>query len=117
MKSLISKITPETPTSDTQAVEEVNALEQQKELEATERRQEHKRREVLRTIFAIGVECIVVLMFLLILIALVVVALHHLAPATWHWMDDEALGTVTTVLFSGTLYVFLGLYVRDRVSS
>ena len=32
-------------------------------------------------------------------------------------MDDEALGTVSTVLFSGTLYVFLGLYVRDRVSS
>ena len=56
-------------------------------------------------------------MFLLIAVALVIVAWHYLAPAAWHWMDDEALGTVSTVLFSGTLYVFLGLYVRDRVSS
>ena len=56
-------------------------------------------------------------MFILIAVALIAVAWHYLAPASWHWMDEEALGTVSTVLFSGTLYVFLGLYVRDRVSS
>lgn len=118
MESSIPPISPEqTPENDTQALEEVKALEQQKQLEATERRQEHQRREVLRTVFARGVGYIVAILFLLIAVALVVVAWHYLAPAAWHWMDDEALGTVSTVLFSGTLYVFLGLYVRDRVSS
>lgn len=117
MKSAIPPIPPEkAPEQDAQAQEEVEALEQ-KELEATARRQEHQRREGLRTVFATGVGYIVALMFLLIAVALVIVAWHYLAPATWHWMDEEALGTVTTVLFSGTLYVFLGLYVRDRVSS
>ena len=64
-----------------------------------------------------GIGTIVALLFLLTAVALVVVAWHYLTPAAWHWMDDDALGTVSTLLFSGTLYVFLGLYVRDRVSS
>lgn len=117
MESSIPPIPPErTPERDAQAQQEVKALEQ-RELDATERRQEHQRREVLRTVFARCVGYIVALMFFLIAVALVVVAWHYLAPSAWHWMDDEALGTVSTVLFSGTLYVFLGLYVRDRVSS
>ena len=118
MEPSIPRIPPEqTPERDAQAKEEVKALKEQREFDATERRQEHQRREVLRTVFARGVGYIVALMFFLIAVALVVVAWHYLAPSDWHWMDDEALGTVSTVLFSGTLYVFLGLYVRDRVSS
>lgn len=117
MESSIPPIPPErTPARDVQAQEEVEAVEQ-KELEATERRREHERREDLRAVFAKGVGCLVALMFALIALALFAVAWHYLTPASWHWMDEEALGTVSTVLFSGTLYVFLGLYVRDRVSS
>lgn len=116
MKSSIRIPHERTPARDAQAQDEVEALEK-KDLEATERRQEHQRREVLRTVLARGVGYIVALMFLLIAVALVAVAWHYLAPAAWHWMDDEALSTVSTVLFSGTLYVFLGLYVRDRVST
>lgn len=117
MESSIPPIPPEkTPERDVQAQEELDAADR-KILDATERRQEHQRREDLRAVFAKGVGCLVALMFILIAVALIAVAWHYLAPASWHWMDEEALGTVSTVLFSGTLYVFLGLYVRDRVSS
>lgn len=105
------------PSSDARAQEEADAFALRRELEATERRQEHLRAEKLRNLFAIGVRCLVALIFFLVACALIVVALHYLTPASWHWMEDEALGTVSTVLFSGTLFVFLGLYVRDRVSS
>lgn len=107
----------EEPSSDAIAKEEVDALALQKNLEATERRQEHLRREKLRVLFARGVMCLVAIIFFLVACALFVVAWHYLTPASWHWLEDEALGTVSTVLFSGTLFVFLGLYVRDRVSS
>ena len=107
----------EEPSSDEKAEEEVDALSLRRELEATEKRQEHLRAEKLRNLFARGVRYLVALIFVLVALALLFVALHYLTPASWHWMEDEALGTVSTVLFSGTLFVFLGLYVRDRVSS
>ena len=53
--------------------------------------------------------------FTLICIAVFVVAWHYLTPESAHWMGDEQLRTVTTVLFSGTLYAIVGLYIRDRV--
>jgi len=117
MASSIPPIPPEEePSSDARAGEEVDALGR-RELEATERQQEHLRGEKLRNLFAIGVMCLVALIFVLVGCALVIVTWHYLAPTWLHWMEDEALGTVSTVLFSGTLFVFLGLYVRDRVSS
>ena len=117
--SSIPPILPEEeePSRDDRAKEEVDALALRRELEATERRQEHLRAEKLRNLFAKGVRCLITLIFSLVACALIVVAWHYLTPASWHWVEDEALGTVSTVLFSGTLFVFLGLYVRDRVSS
>lgn len=107
----------EEPSSDARAEKEVDALALRSELDATETRQEHQRREKLRALFAKGVAYLVALVFFLVGCALLVVAWHYLTPASWHWMEDKALDTVSTVLFSGTLFVFLGLYVRDRVST
>lgn len=116
--SRVPPIPPEKePSTDATAQKEVDALELRLELEATEARQEHLRREKLRALFAKGVVCLVALVFLLVGCALIAVAWHYLTPVRWHWMEEEALGTVSTVLFSGTLFVFLGLYVRDRVST
>ena len=102
------------PDKDAHAQEEVEALERE-DLEAVERRQEHQRRERLRSLFANGVMALIVVIFVLVAFALVSVAWHYLGPSQAHWMDDDALGTTSTVLFSGTLFVFLGLYIRDRV--
>lgn len=116
--SSIPPIPPEeAPSDDARAKEEVDALALRSELHATETRQEHQRREKLRAIFAKGVALLVILVFILVGFALLFVAWHYLTPASRHWMEDEALDTVSTVLFSGTLFVFLGLYVRDRVST
>ena len=109
-------IRPEqTPQEDGQAQREVEALEDQRELEADQRRQEHRRREKLRGAFAFGVRILLGVIFFLVANALWIVAWHYLMPESGHWMTDDALKTASTVLFSGTLFVFLGLYVRDRV--
>lgn len=108
-------IRPEkTPDEDARAQEELRALESQ-QLEADRQRREHARQEKLRNVFAACVRSLLVLVFILVALALVSVAWHYLTPASGHWMTAEALKTVSAVLFSGTLFVFLGLYVRDRI--
>ena len=102
------------PADDVKAEREARAIEKQA-LEADGQRQEHVRREKLRGVFAFCVRVFVVLVFLLIAAALLILAWHYLAPARMHWIADDALEKVSTVLFSGTLFVFLGLYIRDRV--
>ena len=117
MASHIQIPADEEPSSDAIAQDEVDAFALRKELEVTELRQEHQRTERLRIWFAIGVRLLVAIIFFWIAIALSVVAWHYLTPESLQWMEPDALGTVSTVLFSGTLFVFLGLYVRDRVTS
>ena len=102
------------PEEDAQAKKELQALEAQR-LEADRQRKEHTRLEKLRGVFAFGVRFLLVLIFLLLANALWIVSWHYLMPESLHWMTDDALKTVSTVLFSGTLFVFLGLYVRDRI--
>lgn len=99
---------------DARAKQEVEALESQA-LGADRQRKEHARQEKLRNVFAFCVRVLLALIFFLVATALVCVAWHYLMPESRHWMPEGALKTVSTVLFSGTLFVFLGLYVRDRV--
>ena len=118
MDSNIPPIQPEKkPREDEQAQAEIDALNEQRKLDSDEKRQEHHRREELRAVFARGVRWLVVLAFILLGLALLVVTWHYLAPSSLHWVEDDDLSTVRTVLFSGTLFGFLGLYVRDRVSN
>ena len=111
----VLSIRPErVPAEDIQAKWEIQALEKQ-ELDADRRRREHARQEKLRGVFAFGVRALVVLIFLVIVAALLSLVWHYLAPAHMHWIADDALEKVGTVLFSGPLFVFLSLYIRDRV--
>lgn len=80
------------------------------------RRQEHKRSERIRNVFGWGTVVLLVLGFVIIGTSLLSVAAHYLLPDCCHWMGDEELDAITTVLFSGGLYAFLGLYVRDRIA-
>ena len=101
-------------TENQQAHKESRAMEKQN-LEDQKQRQEHKRQEWLRGVFALGVIGLLILIFVLIGLALLAVTWHYIAPVKLHWIPDAKLKTISTVLFSGTLFVFLGLYVRDRV--
>ena len=118
MDSNIPPIQPEKkPREDEQAQAEIDALNEQRKLDSDEKRQEYQRREKLRAVFARGVRWLVGLVFILVAAALLIVAWHYLGPSCLHWMGEESLSTVSTVLFSGTLFGFLGPYVRDRVSA
>ena len=96
------------------AQEEELAIQQDR-LESNKQHKEHIRQESLREAFAKWVNRLLILIFALIGLALLSVVFHHLAPVCWRWMPEDDVNTVSTVLFSGTLFVFLGLYVRDRV--
>ena len=104
---------PET-SDDSQARSESSALQKQ-HLEDDRQWNEHGRQEKLRTVFAWGVIITLSLVFILIGAAMFIVVFHYLAPVHLHWVDKGDLKTVSTVLFSGTLFAFLGLYVRDRI--
>ena len=99
---------------DPQAQRERGAAEQQA-LEADRRRQEHRRQEKLRDVFAFGVRVLLVVVFILLAATLVALAWHYIGSPEYLWIPDDKLETISTVLFSGTLFVFLGLYIRDRV--
>ena len=109
------EIKPESQTDgDLQAIGESHAIKRQ-DLDADKQRNEHGRQENLRTVFAVCVNITITLVFGLICTALLVVAFHYLAPEDEHWVNPDKIKTVSTILFSGTLFAFLGLYVRDRV--
>ena len=100
---------------DRRTKRELEALEQQQELDARSHAREHTRKEELRDLFALGVRWVLQLVFVLIGAALICLAWHYLAPPEWGWMPEDNMETITTALFSGTLFGFLGLYVRDRI--
>ena len=97
-----------------QAQEESYNIENQ-DLKADRHRKEHSRTEQLRNVFSMGVVALVRLIFILVGLALLIVALHYFLPNNLHWVEDGKLRQISTVLFSGTLFAFLGLYVRDRI--
>ena len=99
---------------DSQAKAETLALQTQN-LEVDKQAKEHLRQEKLRGVFSYCVIAILVLIFVLVGLSIISVVFHYLAPEKWHWMEPGNVKTVSTALFSGTLFVFLGLYVRDRV--
>lgn len=106
------------PTKDDEAQQEVRAYNEQKqesELSTDKRREEHRRTEKLRDLFSSCVLILVSVVFFLVGLALMLASWHYLASPSWHWMDEGKLNTVSTMLFSGTLFAFLGLYVRDRI--
>ena len=105
---------PSIESAANKAQSESAALQKQ-ELDAASHRKEHGRQEKLRDVLALCVNAILVLIFVLIGASIFLVVWHHLAPERWQWMDDQSLETVSTVLFSGTLFTIIGQYVRDRV--
>lgn len=100
------------PLNDEEATQEIQALEEQK-LENEKR--ELSRKELLRDTFAKCVRAFVYFAFALLCVTLSIVAFHYLGPEHWKWVTRDDLDTVTTVVFSGGIYAFIFLYIRDRI--
>ena len=105
---------PNLESSAKKAQSETTALQKQ-QLDAVSHRKEHGRKEKLRDVLAFCVNAILVLIFVLIAVSIICVVWHHLAPEHWQWMSGESMETVSTVLFSGTVFTIIGQYIRDRV--
>ncbi|NYZ16633.1 hypothetical protein HL658_29155 [Azospirillum sp. RWY-5-1] len=87
---------------DDKAEKEANAIARG-DLEDIASKKEHGRREEIRdellwhakwTIRFVGAMCI---------LAVAVFSFHYLAPANWHWLNEDQLGSVKTFLFSGAV--------------
>lgn len=121
MEDLDSKIRTEAlPKQDEYAKAEIESVErkrdiEEKTLDSLGRKKEYERKEKLRDVFGMGARCLLGLGFFIVGISLMLVAWHYLTPDSWHWMLGDRLDTMRTALFSGGLFAFLGLYVRDRI--
>lgn len=71
--------------------------------------------EEIRDVFGAGAKWLLRLVFAIACASLLTVAWHYVMPPSWHWVLPDRLDTMSTVLFSGGLFVFWGLYIRDRI--
>lgn len=87
------------------------------QLELESKKSEHDRSERLKEWFGWGTSFLLVLAFLLIGVALLSIGWHYLTPKNWHWLEEQTLDTIANTLFSGSLFAFFGLYIRDRINT
>ena len=115
-KSVDASIRPEEvpKIADPRAEGEMNAFKKQ-ELSAESQRNEHNRNEKLRNELAWIVRRLLAVIFILVVIALLILAWHYLGPENLKWMSDENLGIVSAILSSGTISALLVHYVRNRI--
>ena len=79
---------------------------------------EYNRNEKLRNIWAWCVIAFVVVSAAVLIIAVLSVAWHYLAPAQWSWLNDAQLHSVRSFLFSGAVVGAVGFvssYLRKRL--
>ena len=108
-------ISPESPPgTDVTATTEQNDIDRGR-LDRESQLAEHKRSERLRDYFGYGTIGLLCTAFILIFFAILSVGWHYLTPTEWHWLEKATLDTLTTTIFSGSLFVFFGLYIRDRL--
>ena len=101
-------------TADPRTEREMSALKTQA-LSAESQRNEHNRNEKLRNVIAWGVWGLLSVIFILVAIALLILAWHYLGPEDRKWMSDENRMFVGAILSSGTISAFLGHYLRIRI--
>ena len=84
-------------------------------LEEESKRLEHRRSERLRDYIHGAMLGVVLVIGVLIGIAIVVVAWHHLVPESWCWLSGTQLGVLETFLFSGALVSGGARYITARM--
>ena len=92
------------------AKKEEEAYSKKRNLEKADR--EHKRNERIRDVIAGGTLWLIRAIILSVFITVIVVAFHHLAPDRWHWLSEDQLTDLRTVLFSGAVVGAVSSYVQ-----
>lgn len=105
---------------DPDGLEPLSTDEQLAILEQAALTSEHRRVEWLRNIWFWCVCALLVMATVIVVIAIISVAWHYLAPSQWGvWLKPDQLRDVRTFLFSGAItgaLGFIGAYVRNRIS-
>ena len=55
-----------------------------------------------------------VIVFVLV-VAILIVAWHHLLPESWRWLDADDLSGIMTFLFSGAVISAVSLHVQKNL--
>ena len=72
----------------------------------------HGREERFRDLIAKGVSAIMRAVFVVLFITVVVFAWHYLAPEKAHWLSEDQLTVLRTVLFSGVIAGAMSSYFQ-----
>lgn len=72
----------------------------------------HRRGERFREFFWLCMQTLLGAIFIITLIAVCVVALHHLTPEEWAWLSDGQLQQLRTFLFSGAVISALSSHIQ-----
>lgn len=99
---------------DEKAVSEESTI-QEESLEERSKRAEHERTERLKDAFSYGAVALLYTAFVMIGVTVLLIVWHYLTPFSWHWIEKTTLHTITNTVFSGSLFAFFGLYIRDKI--
>ena len=72
----------------------------------------HRRGERFREIFSTGMQSLFVTMIAITIIAVLVVAWHHLTPEKYAWLSEDQLQQIRTFLFSGAVISAVSSHIQ-----
>ena len=92
-----------------------NAKEEQRELDREKKLNEHLRTESIRNLYVNSLKWIVRSIVGVILIAIMVVAWHHLTPENFRWLGETDLSDLHKFLFSGAIVSSVTLHLQKHL--
>ena len=80
------------------------------------RKSDFKRQETTRNILSFGMVVLLLLSFLAIASMIVVLSWHYVVSDAFHWLSDEQLGDMKSLLFSGAVAGAVAAFVQRHTS-
>ena len=75
-------------------------------------RNAHRRGERFRELFSLGMQLLFGTIILITIIAVLVVAWHHLTPEKYAWLSEDQLQQIRTFLFSGAVISAVSSHIQ-----
>ena len=75
-----------------------------------------KRQEITRDLLSWGMVVVLLLSFIAIASMIVVLAWHYVVSSAFHWLSDEQLGDMKSLLFSGAVAGAVAAFVQRHTS-
>ena len=90
-------------------------MAQAKNINMGRRTRAHDRAEQLRDMYGSGLNWIVRIMVLVLIMAIVIVAWHYLAPERLRWLAEDDLSDLLSFLFSGAVISAVSLHIQRNL--